>query len=346
MATIDDVAKAAGVSKGTVSNVFSKKRPISKEVTERVLEVARRLNYKPNYWARTLAIKETRIIGLNMPGEKVKFSHFHMSLLNGVLKVCYERGYRLLVNTLSSEYQNRVEHLVSDPVDGEILLDPSLDDPRIEERVNRGLPMVVIGRPPEGFDSQIAFVDNDNVKSAIEVTEYLIGLGHKRILFLNAPEQRTVAQDRAKGYRMAIDKAGLSGCGSLILFKEESLTSVDFGYETAKRLLSHETSITAVITDTDKMALGVYRAAEELGYIIPQDLSVFAFSDDSVFSPEFSPPLSSVRLNAEELGSEAARLLLDQLASKQQSVQKVVIASEMVLRGSCSNTRLHTSKEA
>ncbi|UVI33419.1 LacI family DNA-binding transcriptional regulator [Paenibacillus spongiae] len=341
MATIDDVAKSAGVSKSTVSNVFSQKRPISKEVSERVLEAARELNYKPNYWARSLANKETRIIGLNMEGEKVKFGQFRMALLNGVLQECYDRGNRLLVNMLPKHFTNRLENWSSDPIDGEILLDPMVRDPRIEERVASGIPIVVIGKPPESHESTVSYVSSDNVGAGRRVTEYLIGLGHRNILFLNAPKHRTVSHERLDGYRRALETAGLSVDTRLLVYRDEGFeSSEEYGYITAKRLLYARPSITAIITDTDKIARGVYQAAEELGLIIPRDLSVFAFSLETAYGTELQPPVSSMRLNGELLGSEAAKMLLDQCASKTPVVRRVIIPWELILRDSCAPVKV------
>ncbi|AJY73492.1 LacI family DNA-binding transcriptional regulator [Paenibacillus beijingensis] len=337
MATIDDVAKAAGVSKGTVSNVFSKKRPISKEVSEHVLNIAKQLNYKPNYWARSLVNKTTRIIGLNIPGEQFKFSQFHLSLLNGVLRVCFDQGYRLLVNTLSSSYSNQVENLSSDPVDGEILLDPAVGDLRITDRLHNEVPIVIVGRPHKEYDTRVSYVDNDNTGIAEQVSRHLISLGHRRILFLNAPEGRTVAEDRGLGFLRAFQDAGLATSPEWIVHKPDQISSsYSFGYETTLSMLKANPDITAVIADTDTMALGIYKAAEKLNLRIPEQLSVFAFSDDSVFSPEFNPPLTGVRLNAEQLGEEAAAMLIEQLASKSRTAKRTLVPAELVMRGSCS----------
>lgn len=335
MATIDDVARTAGVSKSTVSSVFSQKRPISKEVTERVLDAARHLDYKPNYWARSLANKTTRIIGLNMPGEQVKFSLFHLSLLNGVLSECRSSGYRLLVNSLSSAYLDEVTNLASEPVDGDILLDPAEKDPRIADRLRQKLPLVVIGRPPGEFESKASYVDNDNVANGRQVTDHLLARGHTRILFINASARKTVSADRRLGYRLALEEAGLSFDPQLLIHKDPATASSQFGYAASKKMLEKHPDITAVIADTDKMALGVYKAAAELGIAIPTDLSVIAFSDESVFSSEFHPPLTGVRLFGEELGREAANLLIDQCATGHRSVRRVLIPTEMVERGSC-----------
>lgn len=335
MATIDDVAREAGVSKGTVSNVFTKNRPVSRDVSERVLSAARRLNFRPNYLARTLTTKQTRIIGLNMSAENMKFSQFHLSLINGVLRNCYNHGYRLLINTTSANYDNRVEYLTSDPVDGQIILDPTMDDQRLKDLTTLGIPLVVVGRPPDDLKNAICYVDNDNVETAREVTTYLIDLGHTAIVFLNSEKVRTVAEDRSKGYRMAHYENGLNINESFICNKPANQTSVDFGCDMLQKLIEQGDRPTAVITDTDKMALGVYRAAAKLGWQIPRDLSVFAFSEDSVFSPEFEPPLTGVRLNAEWLGTEAINILLERLSADNLPVKKVYVPSELVIRSSC-----------
>lgn len=338
MATIDDVAKAAGVSKGTVSNVFSKKRPISKEVTDRVLAIAREMNYKPNYWARSLANKSTRIIGLNIRGESFRFSQFHLSLLNGVLHVCYQHGYRVLVNTLSPAYLEQVENIVTDPVDGEILLDPEVEDSRIEERLDSKIPIVLVGRPSKEYEAKVSYVDNDNVEAGAGVTRYLLSLGHRRILFLNAPSYRTVAEDRGYGFLSTLRKHGLRPDTSWVINKPDSVgSSFAFGYEMTKSVIAKNPEITAVIADTDSMALGVYKAAEEIGLNIPADLSVFAFSDNFRFSPEFTPPLTGTMLHAEELGMEAARMLIQLLSANAQTAKRTLISAKLVIRDSCAS---------
>ncbi|MCM2532749.1 LacI family transcriptional regulator [Neobacillus pocheonensis] len=336
MSSINEVAKMAGVSKSTVSNVFSQKRPISKEVSERVLQAARELNYKPNYLARSLAVKQTRIIGINMPGERAKFSQFHLSLLNGVLSECYEKGYRLLVNTLSAAFKEKVEFIASDPVDGEIILDPTEEnDKRVEDRINQGVPFVIVGKPPKIFETAISYVDNDNFAIGTQVTNYLLSLGHERILFLNAPEYRTVSRERYQGYKYALTSVGLVNDSWLVSFLDESKTSAQFGYEQTKAVLDSGSNVTAIITDSNKMASGVYRAAKELEYRIPDDLSVISFSNESTYANILTPPLTCIDLNAELLGREAAKLLLEKLEDKNSIVKRIIIPSEFIERGSC-----------
>lgn len=342
MATIDDVAREAGVSKSTVSNVFSQKRPISKEVTERVLLTAERLSYKPNYWARSLAGKEKRILGLNMRSEQVKFGSFHMLLINGVLKECYERGYRLLINTLSKPFTHEREFWSTDPVDGEILLDPMINDPRLAERMKQKLPVVIVGRPSGAFAAEVSFVDNDNVAMGRAVADYLLKLGHEEILFLNAPRDRTVSRDRDKGLRQALAEAKVPRKTRLSVFKEnDTQSAVDFGYRKTKSMIAANPEISAILADSDKVALGVYQACAEMKLRIPQDVSVFAFSVEAAGEMEFTPALSSVWLNGEQLGSEAAKLLLEQCIplSVDRSIKRVVVPAELRVRASCAVRR-------
>lgn len=335
MANIEDVAKLAGVSKGTVSNVFTQKRPVRKEVVERVLRVASELHFKPNYWARTLSMKETRIIGLSMQAEQTKFSQFHLSLINGVLQVCFDHGYRLLVNTLAADYQVALRYSTTNPVDGEIFLDPKQEDERLMRRTEADPPAVVVGRPADGMDTKLCYVDNDSKAVAEQATQYLIDLGHKDILFLNTPRERTVAEDRRLGYERALHKAGWNVRPELHVYEQLGGNSLAYGYETTKILLAGRRSFSAVLAGTDKIALGVYRAAVERGVSIPDDISVFVFENESVFSEEFNPPLSGISLHAEDIGREAALLLLERLKSPAAAVLNTIIPSEIVVRESC-----------
>ncbi|WP_313885233.1 LacI family DNA-binding transcriptional regulator [Clostridium sp. DJ247] len=332
---INDVAKEAGVSKSTVSSVFSGKRPISKKVREHVLAVAKRLNYRPNYLARSLATKETKIIGLNMQGENVKFSQFHLSLLNGVLKVCYENGYRVLVNPLSQQYDGQIQFQTTDPIDGEILLDPSQNDERIIQKYEKNIPMVVIGRPQKGYEDKISYVDNDNVSIAAKLTDHLIEMGHTNILFLNSSEQRTVSQDRAKGYLEAFNILNLNNNSDYIVFKPEEMTSIEYGYMYTKKIISTHKDITAIIADSHKVAQGVYKGLQELDIAIPEDISVVAFSDD--LESTLSPTLTCANLNSEILGEEAAKMLIELCKNKDCVVKSLTISSKLTLRRSTSN---------
>ncbi|MGG6311337.1 LacI family DNA-binding transcriptional regulator [Paenibacillus macerans] len=335
MTNMSDVAKVAGVSKSTVSNVFSGKRAISEAVRKKVLISAEQLNYRPNYFARSMVTKETRIIGVVMDSEKVKFSQYNISFFNGVLKECNRQGYRLLIDTLPNEYRKQVTQMTSEPVDGEIILDPMAVDPRIQERFASQRVMTIIGKPPTRYEAKLSYVNNDNILAAKTATDYLLSLGHRNILLVNAVKKHTVSQDRKTGYLQAYANIGLTPDEHYAVFRDESVSSVEYGYSTAKRFLQKHPEITAVIADTDQIALGVYRAAAELDLDVPGNLSVIAFNNNTVYPNEFNPPLTCIELNGEILGQEATKLLIEQLQAKETLVKQVIIQSKLVERASC-----------
>lgn len=333
MATIDDVAKMAGVSKGTVSSVFSKKRPISRQVTERVLEVAKDLGYFPNHVARSLAIKKTMIVGLKMPISKdSNMSGFEIQMVNGVMKECSRQGYRLLLDTLP-EHDDPTQFSI-DPVDGVIMLNPRKQDPRIERYKQMGIPLVLVGRP-DPFDDTVCYVDNNNYDVGLKVGEYLLNNGHTSILFLNAASDMTVAYDRESGLWEAFRNQGVSLGGVQVLNYSRKMyhNSAEYGYRSIVETYGNRL-YTAVIADTDRVALGVLRAARELELTVPEQLSVIALSNDTTLAQETTPKLTSVELSAEILGAEAAKILIEKMNDLNVVHQRVIDAG-LVIRESC-----------
>ncbi|MFS0821510.1 LacI family DNA-binding transcriptional regulator [Bacillus sp. 1P02SD] len=334
MVTIDDVAKKSGVSKGTVSNVFSKKRPISAEVTERVINAAKELNYVPNHIARSLAIKKTMIIGLKMPTLDFELGSFDLKVINGVVRKCTENGYRVL---LDRNFESENSSLYSrDPVDGVILLNPKDNDPRIEQYKNFNLPFVLIGSPSRD-DDEIKFVDNNNTEIVKQVGEYLIENGHQDILFLNAEKGMTVAEDRKVGLRQAFENYNLPFVDENVVYNdiEQYKNASDFGFHSLLEVYK-KNKVTAVIADTDRVALGVLRAARELGIEVPDDLSLIALSNSETLALETTPKLTSIELFPEKLGEEAAEVLINVLTEQLAPKQKMIPA-KLVIRDSCKN---------
>ncbi|MFC6232275.1 LacI family DNA-binding transcriptional regulator [Paenibacillus allorhizosphaerae] len=335
MATIDDVAKKAGVSKGTVSSVFSKKRPISRQVTERVLEVAKDLGYFPNHVARSLAIKKTMIAGLKMPISKdSNMSGFEIQMINGVMKECSKNGYRLLLDTLP-EHDDPTQFSI-DPVDGVIMLNPRKQDPRIERYKQMGIPLVLVGRPdPE--DETVCYVDNNNRDLGFKVGEYLLGIGHRDILFLNAASDMTVAYDRENGLAGSFAAQGIPYGSVQVLNYSRKMhyNAAEYGYRSIMETFGKK-HYTAVIADTDRVALGVLRAARELNIDVPVRLSVIALSNDATVAQETTPKLTSVDQSAEILGAEAAKILIEKM-NDSSIVHQRVIDAKLVIRESCSH---------
>ncbi|GAB2570598.1 LacI family DNA-binding transcriptional regulator [Gracilibacillus alcaliphilus] len=315
MSKIDDVAKLAGVSKGTVSNVFSRKRPISEKVQKRVLEAAKELNYTPNHIARSLVTKKTMTISLSMPSAKrISLTTFHTNLINGVITEASLHNYRILIDTLAQE-ELELPFLSGNVVDGVIVLNPKVDDTRLDYLTKYNIPAVVIGEPSAKYKNLVSYVDNNNQEIVEEVTTYLLKKGHRRILYLNAPTKMTVSKVREAGFLQAFADLGISNNESLIHFKESLYEDPSqYGYDTVmKYFAADKDRYTAIIADTDKEAIGICRAFRKLNIKFPDDVAIVALSDDLVLSHELEPPIPTVDMQAEALGKTSVQMLFHQI---------------------------------
>jgi DNA-binding LacI/PurR family transcriptional regulator len=336
MSKIDDVAKLAKVSKGTVSNVFSRKRPISEGVRRRVLEASKELNYIPNSIARSLVTKQMMTIGLNIPFAKnMFFNSFQNHLINGVVYEASTNNYRILLDTFSQE-EVELPYLSSFPIDGAIIIDPKKEDSRIEFLHQVNMPFVVIGKPSNSNIKDIAYVDNNNEQVGYDTCKYLIEKGHQHIMFLNAPEVMTVSLDRKKGYEQALLDYQIEYQEYFHQFKKDIKTAAsDFGYEATLGILGDQKNkVTAIIADEDKVAIGVLRALSALNLSVPEDVSVIVISGDPSMTHQTEPPLNTVDLRASLLGSSAVSMLLNKLRDKTGDSLTIVDA-KIIERGSC-----------
>lgn len=334
MSKIDDVARLAKVSKGTVSNVFSGKRPTSEDVRRRVFKAAKELNYTPNHIARSLVTKETMIIGLKIPFAQNKLlGGLHTKLVNGVIAQAALNNYRVLIDTSPPEGTD-IKHLSTDPMDGVIVMDPEKEDIRVEILKERGAPFVVVGVPHDATD--VPYVNNNNVEVTTSMTELLIKNGHRKILFLNAPVIKTVSEDRKHGFYQGFEKQLVPYDESYNIYKEDQYEDSSlYGYRMVKYYFEDkkEMPFTAIITDTDAVAVGVLRALRELALNVPEDISVVALSDD--LANALDPPLTTVNLYPERLGREAVKLLIEQIKARDLSMNtRVIVPAQIIERTS------------
>lgn len=339
MAKIDDVAKLAKVSKGTVSNVFSGKRPTSDRVKERVFKAAKQLNYSPNHIARSLATKKTMIIGVKIPyANKRLLSGFHTKFISGAIAEASKKNYRILIDTIFPKDSN-IAQISTDPMDGVIVIDPEKNDKRIDFLKQSNTPFVILGEAYS--EKEILSVDNNNEEIVYKVTDLLIQKGHKKILFLNAHKNKTVAHDRKKGFFRALKEKKIIYNDKYNIYQEDYFEEQSvYGYKITKEILKEhkETNYTAIITDTDIVAIGVLKALKELRKKVPEDISLVALSDDVVLAYETDPLLTTVNLFPESLGRESVKLLLERIENKGIS-SKVIIPAKIIERNSCNSIK-------
>ncbi len=303
MATIRDVARAAGVSIATVSRVFNNHTLVNPETAGRVLEVASHLEYWPNGAAQSLTTRRTHTLGVMLPE---LFGEFYSEVIRGIDRQSRAHDYQIL---LSSSHSSGEEVMIAGRamlgrIDGLIMMAP--DEASIEtvERVRRRVPVVLLNPriEVEGCCS-VAF---ENFSGARAAVAHLIGLGHRDIAMITGPQGNVDAEERLRGFRRALTDAGLDPEQATVIpgdFRETT------GYEAGAAILSRRPRPTAVFAANDGMAVGLLAALRAAGQRVPRDIAVVGF-DDIAMSAYLNPPLTTVSVNACELGQRAVDLMM------------------------------------
>jgi len=324
---IQEVAKEAGVSPSTVSRALNGFPGISEKTRERIVEIARKLNYRPNYRGQILTTQSTKNIGLLITDIT---NPFFPELVMGAEEYASKSGYTVLLgNTSESEEKetNYLDFFSRGPVDGIIISASRVSNEHIIMLAEDGLPIVVINRTLE--HPKISYVSTDMEKGGYLATMHLLRLGHSKIAFINGPKHSEVSQRRLEGYKKALKEAGVDYNSDLISF---NVPVSESGYKEAIKLLCTGEAPTAIFTYNDVMAFGVIRAAKELGIKIPEELSVVGF-DDIFFSSFTDPPLTTIRQLKEELGRMAVELLFKLMEGERESL---LIEPELIIRNTTS----------
>jgi LacI family transcriptional regulator, galactose operon repressor len=333
--TSHDVAKAAGVSRTTVSLVLNGVQGINirPETRRRVIEVAAQLGYVPNAAARALVSQRAQIIGLFLTrsSHHISSDAFITQTLEGLLDVVHQYDMRLMIDIIEPEHQRDIylEMARAKRIDGILLSGPRLDDEALQLLEKEAFPTVLIGQlPGSGF----CFVDVDNCASAEMAVAHLIQMGHTRIACItNANRSYTAAVDRLRGYKSALEAAGLPFDAALVRYGD---FTVDSGYQQMKDLLDRGALFTAAFVASDTLVLGAKAALTERGLRVPQDVALVGF-DDLPFAKYMNPPLTTVHLPAVELAREACKQLICQLQGEQICCQQIILDSQLVIRQSC-----------
>ncbi|AGT31259.2 LacI family transcriptional regulator [Geobacillus genomosp. 3] len=332
MTTIKDIAKAAGVSITTVSRALNGYSDVNENTRQKIIDIAKQLNYSPNTLARGLVMNKSKTIGLLVSGltkESAK-DNFTFEVLAGVNEYVSEVDYDMVLFSTTSTKQREKTYTQlcrERRVDGAILQGIRTDDPYLHEVVESNIPCVLIDIPIES--KTVGYVTTDNVLGAKNAVRHLIELGHKRIAMINGYEYAFVSEQRLKGFKEALLEGGLPVREYWIAngaFREE------IAEQEALRLLQHYPEITAFFCASDLMALGVIKAVKRLGKRVPEDVAVIGY-DDIILASYSSPSLSTVAQDKFAMGYEAAKLLIAMLEGKADSHVKV-LQTELKIRAS------------
>ena len=328
-ASIYDVARQSGVSVFTVSAVVNHKSHVGKKLRERVEAAIRKLNYRPNLLARSLAKQRTHTLGMIVPDIA---NPFFPLVVRGAEDAAQKRGYNLLLcnsDDILEKEENALELLLSKRVDGILLtkavkdLSPSLR--RMIAEVN--IPIVLVMRtcPKLSKDAVIT----DDYKGAYEAVCHLARVGRRRIGLIGGPLKVSNGKARWQGFHDALAANNLTYQPELMIEGDYRLES---GYRGGHVLLSHRPD--GIYVANYLMTVGLLKAAEEMGLECPRDFGLVSF-DDYPWLGIFRPRLTTVELPKYQLGAQAAELLLDRIGGKRGKGVVCKLPPELRIRESC-----------
>jgi LacI family transcriptional regulator len=324
--TIRDVARAAGVSTATVSQVLNGGRPVASVTRQRIEQVIAELNYRPNTFARGLKTLRSQLVGVVLPDLS---NPFYPALVRGVQDRLGLSGYHaLVVNTDADRVQERelIAELVDRQVDGLVLITFTLSKADYAALAQKDVRFVVVGRV-DGFDH----VHTSDYAAAFEMTAYLLDKEYGSVAHLAGPAGGGgPAAPRLAGYRAAMRDRGLRGARAPVVHGEYTLAG---GYQAMAALLQSDARVRAVFCANDLMALGAIEAARAHGLRVPEDVAVAGFDDIDAASL-VRPRLTTVGHQAGELGARAVDLLLDQMRGGERPPADVVVDFELMKRES------------
>lgn len=331
--TIKDVARLAGVSPKTVSNVVNN-RPVVKPTTrQRVLDAIRALDYHPSALARGMVTRSRRLIGLVLADIT---NPAYPEMVEGVASLARQAGFMvMLCNTGRDpdEEQRYVHLLIEQRVDGVIIASSRMDSQAAEMLTSAGIKVVLFNRHPEQYS--VSFVGVDNEGGGYLATRHLLDLGHRRIAFIRGTRGASTSIEREQGYRRALGEYGIEPDPELIgwgdYHPEVARTAADL-------LLRMKNRPTAVFAANDVMALSVIDAATSLGLRVPEDLAVVGFDDIAIASHRLIG-LSTIHGDLGQLSREATTLLLEAVNGNLTEPVRKILPVYLVVRRTCGAQR-------
>ena len=334
--TIEQVAEKAGVSIQTVSRVLNKRPDVSAETRQRVQQIIDDLNYQPYAMARGLATKRTFTLGLIASD----FSDYWFAQVAMAAEAeVHKYGYFFMLGSTENDSQDEPKFLrllTERHVEGILVIRAnrpiSLD--HLREVQKSGIPVV-----STGFylpDSELSFVEVDNLDGGLKATQHLISLGHTQIAMITGPSTLNSVINRSEGYRQALQSTNIASNPDLIIQAQNWWHRS--GYDAMKELLGRKVPFTAVFAHNDRLAKGAISALHEAGLKVPQDVSMIGYDD--IPEAEFDdPPLTTIRQPMQEVGKAAASLLIKLIEDPNASPRQMLFNTELIIRSSSTHRK-------
>ncbi|MFC4776917.1 LacI family DNA-binding transcriptional regulator [Paenibacillus sp. GCM10023252] len=332
--TIRDVAERAGVSIATVSRVLNGKDRVLRSTREKVQSAIEELDFQPDYIARSMVMKETKTVGLLLPGLT---NEFWATLAEYIEKSLWERGYTMTLCMIGNEGVDKeraaLRSFADKKVDGIIFCVSHLFADYTERHSASG-PFDIPGVSFELEISGMSSVQGDHIQASRQAVDHLLDLGHTEIAYIGGP---IVSPDRELGYRQALLTRQIAASEALI---QRGDPTIAFGREAARRLVDNKTPFTAIFCGNDLMAIGAIQELMSRGLRVPEDISVVGY-DDINAAALVTPTLTTVRQPIDLIAQSLVDLLFNRMTGLEQPQQsrKLLFPMELIVRGSTSPLR-------
>ncbi|MFB7112439.1 LacI family DNA-binding transcriptional regulator [Streptomyces sp. NPDC056190] len=327
MASIKDVAAAAGVSVATVSRVLNEHRSVSADARARVLASVEALGYRPNAVARSLRTHRTRTLGLVISDV---LNPYFTALARSVEEEARTLGYSVIIGNADERpglQDHHVRTLLDRRIDGLLVSPADGGSPLMLDAARAGTPMVFVDRWIEGVD--VPVVRSDGRAAVRDLVAHLYGLGHRRLAIIAGPAATTTGRERVEAFREALAAHGLP-------LPDAYVGQGDFRAGSGRRVTESFLGLPeppeAVFAADNLMALGALDAIRARGLRVPDDIALAAF-DDIPWFPHTDPPITAIAQPTGELGRAAVRALVDRIAGR--PARSVTLPARLVVRRSC-----------
>ena len=326
MATIQDVARQAGVSAATVSRVLNNREVVSEKTAVKVEQAIHELNYEPSVLGRNLRTSESRLLLVLIPSIA---NPFYTEIIRGIEDTAIGQGYNILLCETGSNpqresiYINLVRNRLAD---GIISMDPAVDKVRLTE-LAKNYPIIQCSEYDK--TGKVSYVTIDSELAAYQAVKYLIQIGHQKIGFINSDNKYLYARDRYEGYVRALKEFDIPVNPEWIC----NVESVGFeeGQQAMRKLLSNVDRPTAIFADSDMSAIGALKEINANGLQVPSDIALVGF-DNIDYSKMSHPTLTTISQPRYRMGSESAKMLISKIRGE--NVANVILNHELLIRES------------
>ena len=330
--TIKDIANVLNISSAAVSKALHDDSRISKKTKKAVKQIAKNLNYQPNYLASALRRGKSNLVGVIVPRTN---SNFFSSVIQNIEEVLNKEGYNIIITQSSESYKkecDNIETLLFTQVDGIIasMANETIDLEFYEKVKAKGIPLILFDRGEN--DLNVDYIGINDYESSHIIVEHLVNQGRKRIAHIGGYKHTRIFNNRISGYIDALKKHNLPLDNELLI---ESNLTIEDGKEKMHQLLTLKKRPDAVYVASDYAALGALQALKKERIKVPDDIALIGFGDEP-FTAMVTPSISTINQHSTEIGKQAALTFLSYTNKKsvKQTLNKIILDAELVIRAS------------